>query len=105
MTSPILVSVDDVSKRFVLHKEKSLKERLVNFKASRKHREDFWALRNVSTEIEVGSTVGLVGHNGSGKSTLLKMIGGILQPSDRHRSRGAAAWRPSWSSAPASTRT
>lgn len=81
MTSPILVSVDDVSKRFVLHKEKSLKERLVNFKASRKHREDFWALRNVSTQIEVGSTVGLVGHNGSGKSTLLKVIGGILQPS------------------------
>ena len=81
MTSPILVSVDDVSKRFVLHKEKSLKERLVNFKASRKHREDFWALRNVSTQISVGSTVGLVGHNGSGKSTLLKVIGGILQPS------------------------
>ncbi|MBM7504146.1 ABC transporter ATP-binding protein [Agromyces aurantiacus] len=81
MTEPTIVSVKDVSKRFVLHKDKSLKERIVNFRSSRRHRDDFWALRNVDLEVPLGSTVGLVGHNGSGKSTLLKVIGGILEPS------------------------
>jgi ABC-2 type transport system ATP-binding protein len=80
MTMPSLVSVSGVSKRFVLHKDKSLKERLVNFSASRRHKDDFWALRDIDLEIPVGSTVGLVGHNGSGKSTLLKVVGGIIQP-------------------------
>jgi ABC-2 type transport system ATP-binding protein len=80
MAHPSLVSVNDVSKRFVLHKDKSLKERIVNFSASRRHKDDFWALRGIDLEIPVGSTVGLVGHNGSGKSTLLKVIGGIIEP-------------------------
>ncbi|MCZ2838589.1 ABC transporter ATP-binding protein [Modestobacter sp. VKM Ac-2985] len=72
--------VHDVSQRFVIRKDKSLKERLVNAARSRQHREDFWALRNVNLEISAGTTVGLIGPNGSGKSTLLKTIGGILQP-------------------------
>lgn len=78
--SPTIVSVHDLSKRFVLHKDKSVKERIVNFGRARQHRDDFWALRDINLEIPVGSTVGLVGHNGSGKSTLLKTIGGIIQP-------------------------
>jgi ABC-2 type transport system ATP-binding protein len=81
MTEPTIVSVDNVSKRFTLHKDKSFKERIVNFGRSRKHRNDFWALRDIDLQIPAGSTVGLVGHNGSGKSTLLKVIGGIIQPS------------------------
>ncbi|KSW29256.1 ABC transporter ATP-binding protein [Cellulomonas sp. B6] len=87
-----VVQVDDVSKRFVIRKEKSLKERLVNFGRSNLHKEDFWALRNVDLEIESGTTVGLVGPNGSGKSTLLKTIGGIVQPtSGEVRLRGRLA--------------
>ena len=93
MTPPVAIQIADVSKRFVIRKEKSLKERLVNFGRSNLHKEDFWALREVNFEIETGTTVGRVGPNGSGKSTLLKMIGGIVQPttgSVRLRGRLAA---------------
>ncbi|TAJ49322.1 MAG: ABC transporter ATP-binding protein [Herbiconiux sp.] len=79
-STPVVVRASDVSKRFVIRKDKSLKERVVNFGRSNKHKDDFWALRDVSLEISAGSTVGLVGANGSGKSTLLKVIGGIIQP-------------------------
>jgi ABC-2 type transport system ATP-binding protein len=79
--APVVVRIDDLSKRFVIRKEKSLKERIVNFGRSNRNKEDFFALKHVDIEILSGQTVGLVGHNGSGKSTLLKMIGGIVQPS------------------------
>ncbi len=75
-----IIKVDDVSKRFVLHKHKSVKERIVNFGRAKQFNEDFWALRDINLDIALGSTVGLVGHNGSGKSTLLKVIGGIIEP-------------------------
>lgn len=93
MSAPTVIEVTDVSKRFVIRKEKSLKERVVNFGRSNKHKEDFWALRDVGLEVESGTSVGLVGPNGSGKSTLLKVVGGILQPttgSVRTRGRMAA---------------
>lgn len=89
----VVVEVDDVTKRFVIRKDKSLKERLVNFGRSRKHRDEFYALNHVSLNIEAGSTVGLIGPNGSGKSTLLKTIGGIIQPTSgtvRRKGRMAA---------------
>ncbi|WP_431220445.1 ABC transporter ATP-binding protein [Leifsonia xyli] len=78
--TPEIVRVVDVSKRFVIRKDNSLKERLVAFGRGREHREEFWALRDVSISIHAGRTVALIGHNGSGKSTLLKVIGGIIDP-------------------------
>ncbi len=88
-----VVEVQRVSKLFVIRKDKSLKERIVNFGRSRAFREQFRALDDVTLDIESGTTVGLIGPNGSGKSTLLKLIGGILQPdtgSVRLRGRLAA---------------
>jgi ABC-2 type transport system ATP-binding protein len=72
--------VRDVSKRFMIHGDKvsSLKERVV--RRRKQGSRPFWALQNVSLQIEQGETVGLIGHNGSGKSTLLKIMGGILKP-------------------------
>jgi ABC-2 type transport system ATP-binding protein len=80
MGATSVIRIENVSKRFVIRKEKSLKERLVNFGRSNLHKDDFWALRDVNLDVSTGSTVGLIGPNGSGKSTLLKMIGGIMQP-------------------------
>ena len=76
------ISIRGVSKRFRLQHERymSLKERVINI--GHKSYDDLWALRDVSFDIEEGTTYGLMGHNGSGKSTLLKLVGGILQPTE-----------------------
>jgi len=90
---PLVIELEELSKRFVIRKDKSLKERIVNFGRSNKHKDDFYALDDINLAVRSGETIGLVGHNGSGKSTLLKMVGGIIVPSSgiaRHRGTVAA---------------
>lgn len=42
--------------------------------------DEFWALRDVSFEVERGETLGIVGHNGAGKSTILKLLSSVTTP-------------------------
>lgn len=78
-----MIEVNHVSMRFNMAKEKheSLKEYMVALVKGKLQFEEFYALKDVSLQIEKGDFYGLVGLNGSGKSTLLKVISGVFKPS------------------------
>ena len=77
-----LISFQGVSKSYPIYRRPSdrLKE-LLTFNRRRFH-EDFWALRDLTFEVNRGETFCIVGENGSGKSTLLQIVAGILAPTE-----------------------
>ena len=77
-----MIKVNDVSIRYLMayDRVKSVKEYIVQrIKGNLKY-EEFWALKNISFNVEKGEVIGIIGHNGAGKATLLKIISGILKP-------------------------
>jgi ABC-type polysaccharide/polyol phosphate transport system ATPase subunit len=79
MSQPAIV-VDSVSKNFRLYHERNRYIKAAILRGRRAKYEEFWALDDVSFEVEHGSTLGIIGSNGSGKSTMLKCLTGIYRP-------------------------
>lgn len=78
-----IINVDHVSMRFNLAQEKTetLKEYAVKLLHGQLMFNEFYALKDVSFQVERGESVALIGRNGSGKSTMLKVIAGVMYPS------------------------
>ncbi|WP_025136270.1 ABC transporter ATP-binding protein [Achromobacter sp. DH1f] len=76
----LAISVRNLSKCFHLYDKP--RDRLLQMGSfgRRQYYREFWALRDLSFDVQRGETVGIIGRNGSGKSTLLQMICGTLTP-------------------------
>lgn len=83
MSKPAIV-VDNVGMKFNLSKEKvdSLKEYFLKMVKGEIQYNEFWALKNVTFQVEKGDRVGILGLNGAGKSTLLKVIAGVFKATE-----------------------
>ena len=89
MSSNLALKVERLSKCYEIYDKPSdrlkqfLLPRLQRFfrRDVRKYYREFWALRDISIEVRLGETLGIIGRNGSGKSTLLQLICGTLNPS------------------------
>jgi lipopolysaccharide transport system ATP-binding protein len=78
------IRVEQVSKRFTLRHDRprSFQDLFLNVLRLKrvKSKERYWALRDVSFEVEPGEMLGIVGENGAGKSTVLKLLSRIIEP-------------------------
>ncbi len=91
MSNNTIIKVEGLSKQYLLNKSASPKSDTLfdnvltgvkNIKniARKKETQEFWALKDVSFEIQQGDRVGIIGRNGAGKSTLLKILSRITPP-------------------------
>lgn len=82
---PIL-EVKNISKKFRINEQlvpyQSLRESLLNIFKPKSGKKDFWALKDISFNVEPGETLGIIGKNGAGKSTLLKVLSRITPPTN-----------------------
>jgi lipopolysaccharide transport system ATP-binding protein len=87
MSSDVAISIQGLSKAYAIthdrHKHVTLAETVLHrlrHPLSRPEIEEFWALKDISLDVERGEVVGVIGRNGAGKSTLLKILSRITEP-------------------------
>ena len=76
-----VIRLDKLGKCYQIYNKP--RERLLQmfFRGRHKYYREFWALHDVSLEVNQGDVVGVIGRNGAGKSTLLQLVCGTLNPS------------------------
>ncbi len=74
------IRVEQLSKSYRIYERPWHKLRETLRPRARTQNHEFWALEDVSFELEPGHSLGIIGQNGSGKSTLLQILAGILRP-------------------------
>jgi ABC-type polysaccharide/polyol phosphate transport system ATPase subunit len=76
-----VIRVQHLSKTYRIYDRPWDKLREVVGLGSGKLHREFWALDDISFELDSGHTLGVIGPNGSGKSTLLQILAGIMSQS------------------------
>lgn len=79
-----MIIFTNVTKKYYLSKHVDSLRNVFSFKKYEHLQRDneFYALKNVSFNVEAGDCVGILGRNGAGKSTILKLISRITLPTE-----------------------
>ena len=77
-----IIRADNVGKCYKIYDSPKARLKQALWRSKKQYYREFWALKNISFEVNRGESLGIIGRNGSGKSTLLQIICGTLTPTE-----------------------